>query len=133
MSVENELCELCVRVYQFGCVIYFSLSWWQPTPEELINMTKKIHHILSVSLSTCVCVCACASVYVHERVSLRGTRSWCLCWLINTIWLCVCLMWLSDVFFVYQPLPLLNQHGFMVRRRHESARWGTAGGRGCAS
>lgn len=60
--MENELCESCVCVYQFCCVIYFSLSWWQPTPEELINMTKKIHHILSVCHF--LRVCSRASVYV---------------------------------------------------------------------
>lgn len=121
VSVENELCKLrvcaCVRVHQFCCVIYFSLSSWQPTPEELINMTKKIHHALSVCHFLRVCASTHASVYVCACVSLRGTRSWCLCWLINTILLSMCLMW-SLMFSLYTRLyHSKNQPGLMVRRR----------------
>lgn len=33
----------------------FHTSLWQPTPEELINMTKKTHHILAVRHRVHVC------------------------------------------------------------------------------
>lgn len=50
----NSVSDLYVAI--LVCDLFFTLLW-QPTPEELINMTKKTHHILAVRHWVRVRVC----------------------------------------------------------------------------
>lgn len=47
----NRASDVCVLVLVWDL---FFTSLWQPTPEELINMTKKTHHIHAVRHWVCV-------------------------------------------------------------------------------
>lgn len=108
----NCVSRVCVCTSSAVWFIFHFRRGSQPQRNWLTWQRKYITFLVCVTL----CVCVCARECVRVRVSLRGRRSWCLCWLINTIWLSMCLMWLSDVFFVYQALLLQNQPGLMVRR-----------------
>lgn len=57
------------------CDLFFT-SFWQPTPKELINMTKKTHHILAVRHWACVCVCVCFCECVLEGMNVGVFVGW---------------------------------------------------------